>query len=113
MSIHGDSDIAPVAALFAEPGRARVLQALADGRALPASVLAAEAGLSASAASAHLAKLCAGGLIDAARSGRHRYFRLVDRPNRFARCARAPAPPRCAKPAAATLAAASRSPRHY
>ncbi|MGW1679617.1 hypothetical protein [Saccharopolyspora sp. NPDC002376] len=39
---------------------------------------ASEAGLSASAASAHLAKLCAGGLIEAERSGRHRYFRLVD-----------------------------------
>ncbi|MGW5641371.1 metalloregulator ArsR/SmtB family transcription factor [Saccharopolyspora sp. NPDC003752] len=78
MAVQGDSDIAPVAALFAEPGRAKVLQALADGRSLPASVLAAEAGLSASAASAHLAKLCAGGLIEAERSGRHRYFRLVD-----------------------------------
>ncbi|MGW3473089.1 ArsR/SmtB family transcription factor [Saccharopolyspora sp. NPDC000995] len=78
MAIRGDCDIAQVAGLFAEPGRARVLQALADGRALPASVLAAEAGLSASAASAHLTKLCAGGLIEAERSGRHRYFRLVD-----------------------------------
>ncbi|MEV0697948.1 helix-turn-helix transcriptional regulator [Saccharopolyspora sp. NPDC050389] len=78
MTVPGDSDIASVAALFAEPGRAKVLQALADGRSLPASVLAAEAGLSASAASAHLAKLRAGGLIEAERSGRHRYFRLVD-----------------------------------
>jgi DNA-binding transcriptional ArsR family regulator len=67
-----------MAALFADPGRAKVLQALADGRALPASVLAAEAGLSASAASAHLAKLRDGGLIEVERSGRHRYHRLVD-----------------------------------
>ncbi|MCI2421033.1 ArsR family transcriptional regulator [Saccharopolyspora sp. K220] len=78
MAAQGDSDIAPVAALFADPGRARVLQALADGRALPASVLAAEAGLSASAASAHLAKLRDGGLIEVHRSGRHRYHRLAD-----------------------------------
>ncbi|MBB5158243.1 ArsR/SmtB family transcription factor [Saccharopolyspora phatthalungensis] len=78
MAVQGDSDIAPVAALFAEPGRANVLQALADGRALPASVLAGEAGLSASAASAHLAKLRDGGLIEVERSGRHRYYRIAD-----------------------------------
>ncbi|GAA4833206.1 metalloregulator ArsR/SmtB family transcription factor [Saccharopolyspora rosea] len=78
MAIQGDSDIAAVAVLFAEPGRARVLQALADGWSLPASVLAAEAGLSPSAASAHLARLREGGLIEVERSGRHRYHRLAD-----------------------------------
>lgn len=75
--IRGDADIAKVAALFAEPARARVLLALADGRALPASVLAAEAGLSPSATSAHLARLREAGLIDVERSGRHRYHRLA------------------------------------
>jgi DNA-binding transcriptional ArsR family regulator len=74
----GDTDIAHVAALFAEPARARVLLALADGRALPASVLAAEAGLSASATSAHLARLRDGGLIHVEQCGRHRYHRLAD-----------------------------------
>ena len=39
----GDLDIATAAGLFADPTRARVLMALSDGRALPASVLAAEA----------------------------------------------------------------------
>jgi DNA-binding transcriptional ArsR family regulator len=73
----GDSDIAHVAALIGDPGRARVLTALGDGRELPASVLAAEAGVAASTASAHLAKLLDGGLVAAERHGRHRYFRLA------------------------------------
>ncbi len=73
----GDADVAKVAALFAEPTRARVLIALADGRALPASVLAAEAGLSAPATSAHLARLRRAGLITVEPSGRHRYYRLA------------------------------------
>jgi DNA-binding transcriptional ArsR family regulator len=51
--------------------------ALADGRALPASVLAAEAGISAQAASAHLSKLLAEGLLSVERSGRHRYYALA------------------------------------
>lgn len=73
----GDADVARVAALFAEPTRARVLMALADGRALPASVLAAEAGLSASATSGHLALLREAGLVTVEPSGRHRYYRLA------------------------------------
>lgn len=75
--IRGDADIAKAAVLFAEPARARVLLALADGRALPATVLAAEAGLSPSATSAHLARLRDAGLIEVERSGRHRYHRLT------------------------------------
>lgn len=75
--MEGDADIAKVGALVADPGRARILLALADGRALPATVLADEAGVSASTASAHLAKLVAGGLLDAERDGRHRYFRVA------------------------------------
>jgi DNA-binding transcriptional ArsR family regulator len=73
----GDSDIARTAALIGDPGRARVLTALGDGRELPASVLASEAGVAPSTASAHLAKLVDGGLITAERHGRHRYFRLA------------------------------------
>jgi DNA-binding transcriptional ArsR family regulator len=75
--MEGDADIAKVGALVADPGRARILLALADGRALPATVLADEAGVSASTASAHLAKLVSGGLLDAERDGRHRYFRVA------------------------------------
>ncbi|WP_298208777.1 winged helix-turn-helix domain-containing protein [Ferrimicrobium sp.] len=72
----GDSDIAIVAALMGEPARAAVLMALLDGRALAASTLAAEAGVSASTISAHLARLVDGGLINVENSGRYRYFRI-------------------------------------
>lgn len=74
----GDADIAQVALLFSEPARARVLMALADGRALPASVLADEAGVSAPTMSAHLARLREAGLVQVEPSGRHRYYRLTD-----------------------------------
>ncbi|MEQ0561159.1 metalloregulator ArsR/SmtB family transcription factor [Amycolatopsis sp. NEAU-NG30] len=73
----GDADIARTAALFADPARVRVLCALGDGRALAASVLAAEAGLSAQGVSAHLAKLREAGLVVAEKSGRHRFYRLA------------------------------------
>lgn len=72
----GDIDISRVGALFADPARAKILQALGDGRALAASVLADEAGIAASTASAHLGKLVDGGLLTVERHGRHRYFRL-------------------------------------
>lgn len=75
--MQGDADIARTAALFADPARVRVLVALADGRALAASVLASEAGLSAQGTSAHLAKLRDAGLVVAERSGRHRFYRLA------------------------------------
>jgi DNA-binding transcriptional ArsR family regulator len=74
----GDADISKVAALVADRGRARILMALGDGRALPASVLADEAGVAASTASAHLAKLVRGGLLTVERHGRHRYYRCDD-----------------------------------
>ncbi|PRZ43431.1 ArsR family transcriptional regulator [Antricoccus suffuscus] len=51
--------------------------ALADGRSLPASVLAAEAGLSAPATSTQLTKLREAGLVYVEPSGRHRYYRLA------------------------------------
>ena len=74
----GDTDLAAVARLFADPARARILMALVDGRALAASVLAEEAGVSASTTSSHLARLRDGGLVTAERSGRHHYHRLAD-----------------------------------
>ncbi|MGI8578496.1 MAG: ArsR/SmtB family transcription factor [Nocardioidaceae bacterium] len=74
----GDADIARVAALIGDRARARVLMTLADGRALPASVLAAEAGVSASTISEHLARLLDAKLLTAERQGRARYFRLAD-----------------------------------
>lgn len=72
----GDADVAVVAALMAEPARAAVLVALLDGRALPASTLAAEAGVAPSTISAHLGRLVDGGLVVATTSGRYRYFRI-------------------------------------
>jgi DNA-binding transcriptional ArsR family regulator len=73
----GDVDLARTAALIGDPGRARVLRALADGRELAATVLAHEAGVAASTASVHLSKLVDGGLVKAERRGRHRYYRLA------------------------------------
>ncbi|MFE0026829.1 ArsR/SmtB family transcription factor [Amycolatopsis sp. NPDC059021] len=75
--MEGDADIARTAALFADPARVRVLMALSDGRALAASVLAAEARLTAQGVSAHLAKLREAGLVVAEKSGRHRFYRLA------------------------------------
>ena len=72
----GDADLAAVGSLLAEPARVRMLAALGDGRALPASALAAEAGVAPSTASGHLARLVEGGLLAAENRGRRRYFRL-------------------------------------
>lgn len=69
--------MASAAALLAEPARAKVLMALADGRALPASLLATEAGVSPQTVSSHLRKLLDGGLLAVESSGRHRYYRLA------------------------------------
>jgi predicted transcriptional regulator len=54
-----------------------VLLALGDGRALPASMLASEAGVSPSTASHHLSRLVDGGLLTVASRGRHRYYALA------------------------------------
>jgi DNA-binding transcriptional ArsR family regulator len=75
--MQGDADIAKIGSLVADPARARILLALGDGRALAASVLADEAGIAASTASAHLSKLVDGGLLTMERHGRHRYFALA------------------------------------
>ncbi|MDT7585587.1 MAG: hypothetical protein QOE32_3137 [Pseudonocardiales bacterium] len=71
------ADIAGVAAAIGDPSRARVLLALAGGSALPASALAAEAGVSASTVSGHLSRLLAAKLLTVERDGRHRYYRLA------------------------------------
>ncbi|MFG1708941.1 ArsR/SmtB family transcription factor [Nonomuraea sp. M3C6] len=72
-----DADIAPVAALIADPTRAAMLTALLGGRALAAGELARISGVSAATASAHLARLLEGRLVDVVRQGRHRYYRLA------------------------------------
>jgi DNA-binding transcriptional ArsR family regulator len=71
------NDIAPAAALMADPTRATILLALLPGRALAAGELARMAGVGAATASFHLAKLLEGGLVEVVRQGRHRYYRLA------------------------------------
>lgn len=75
----GDADISRVAAAIADPARARILLALSDGRALPASLLAREAGVAPSTASEHLRRLVDSRLVTVRPQGRHRYFRLAGR----------------------------------
>jgi DNA-binding transcriptional ArsR family regulator len=70
-------DIAMVASLVGDPARANILTALMTGRALTASELAHQAGVTPQTASSHLAKLEAGGLIEPEKQGRHRYYRLT------------------------------------
>ena len=71
-------DIAMIAALVGDPARANMLTALLGGRALTASELAHQAGITPQTASSHLSKLEVGGLIEQEKQGRHRYYRLSD-----------------------------------
>jgi DNA-binding transcriptional ArsR family regulator len=70
-------DIARIAALIGDPARANMLTALMSGKALTATELAAEAGVTLQTASAHLAKLETGGLLQMRRQGRHKYASLA------------------------------------
>jgi Predicted transcriptional regulators len=72
-----DVRLAAVAGLIADEARARILLALSDGRALPASTLAREAGVLPSTGSSHLGKLLDGGLVVVEQHGRFRYFRIA------------------------------------
>ncbi|MEQ8444521.1 MAG: winged helix-turn-helix domain-containing protein [Pelagibacterium sp.] len=69
-------DIAYVASLIGEPVRANMLTALMAGKALTASELAHEAGITLQTASSHLSKLEQGGLLRQRKQGRHKYFSL-------------------------------------
>ncbi len=71
-------DISHVAALIGDPARANMLMALMNGKALTASELAAEAGVTAQTASGHLAKLQQGDLVQVRKQGRHKYFALAN-----------------------------------
>ncbi|HEX3817312.1 MAG TPA: helix-turn-helix domain-containing protein [Chthoniobacterales bacterium] len=72
-----EPNIAQLAALFGEPSRSAMLTVLLDGRSLPAGELARATGVSATAASGHLAKLVDGNLLAVEVEGRHRYYRLA------------------------------------
>jgi DNA-binding transcriptional ArsR family regulator len=76
-SASGRRDLARIGALVSDQGRCRMLLALGDGRALPAGVLAAEAGVTPATASSHLHKLTAGGLLAVEAAGRRRNYRLA------------------------------------
>ncbi len=71
-----DPDISRIAALIGDPARANILTALMAGKALTATELAGEAGVTVQTTSAHLAKLEAAQMIACRKSGRHKYFTL-------------------------------------
>lgn len=71
-----DEAVSRVAAAIGEPARARILCCLMDNRARTSTELAVVAGVSASTASAHLARLLADRLIRLQSQGRHRYYSL-------------------------------------
>lgn len=70
-------DLAELGALIGDPGRASILAALVDGRALTATELAAIAGVAPQTASGHLAKLTQANLLALEKQGRHRYYRVA------------------------------------
>ena len=71
-------DIARIAALIGDPARANMLTALMSGKALTATELSQEAGITLQTASSHLAKLDEGGLLMPRKQGRHKYFSLAN-----------------------------------
>ncbi|MBX2805874.1 MAG: winged helix-turn-helix domain-containing protein [Hyphomicrobiales bacterium] len=71
-------DIALLASLIGDPARANMLTALMSGKALTASELANEAGVTLQTASSHLGKLEKAELVRQRKQGRHRYFSLAD-----------------------------------
>jgi DNA-binding transcriptional ArsR family regulator len=75
--MNDESGIPRVAGLLADPARARMVWLLIDGTTRPAGELAYAANVSAPSASAHLAKLVEGGLLESQAQGRHRYFRIA------------------------------------
>ena len=71
-------DIALLGSLIGDPARANMLTALMSGKALTASELAAEAGVTVQTTSSHLKKLEDAKLLRQRKQGRHRYFALAD-----------------------------------
>jgi DNA-binding transcriptional ArsR family regulator len=70
------NSIVRIAGLIGEAGRIQMLTTMLDGNSHSASELAMAAAVSPQAASVHLAKLLAGGLIASRHSGRRRLFHL-------------------------------------
>jgi len=74
----GSPNIAKIGALIGDNTRAQMLSTLMHGKALTASELARESGVTAQTASTHLAKLESGGLISLRKQGRHKYFTIAN-----------------------------------
>jgi DNA-binding transcriptional ArsR family regulator len=68
--------IAAIARALASPARVEMVLVLLDGRAHPASILAREAGVALSTASAHLSILVETRLVSVEQTGRQRRYRL-------------------------------------
>jgi DNA-binding transcriptional ArsR family regulator len=67
-----------IAAVIADPTRARMLAALLSGEYRSAGELATVAGITPQAASTQLAQLVGTGLVAVRQQGRHKYFALAD-----------------------------------
>jgi DNA-binding transcriptional ArsR family regulator len=75
---HLDAQISGIAASIGEPARARMLYCLLDGHARTSTELGIIAEVSASTASAHLARLKDSQLVKVYAQGKHRYYSLTD-----------------------------------
>lgn len=73
-----DTAISRVAGAIAELARTKMLCSLMDGHARTSTEMAVVADVSASTASAHLARLTEDGLVRLHTQGRHRYYSLAD-----------------------------------
>lgn len=71
-------NIALLASLIGDPARANMLTALMSGKALTATELSVEAGVTIQTTSAHLKKLMAVDILRERKQGRHKYFTLAD-----------------------------------
>lgn len=71
-------DIALLGSLIGDPARSNILIALMSGKALTATELSTEAGVTVQTTSSHLKKLEDAGLLRQRKQGRHRYFALAD-----------------------------------
>ncbi|MEL7047110.1 MAG: winged helix-turn-helix domain-containing protein, partial [Pseudomonadota bacterium] len=72
------SSLADLGKLLGDDARSAMLEALLGGRALTATELSIEAGVTAQTASTHLKKLADSKLLIVRKQGRHKYFQLTD-----------------------------------
>ena len=75
---HPEPRFSRIAALMADPTRARMLAALLGGEYRSAGELARSAGITPQAASSQLARLVDNALVIVRQQGRHKYFALAD-----------------------------------